>query len=139
MFLVWISTCPLRGMQKIYSVYLQFKFNWMSYILSGNTILCKLIYLDGHFFLYYHCGGFCCCLFHFFGLFFNSFLRYSNTLFKRISANPQLIINDIISITVALNYVKTGLELRTCCIDKRLPRKLGSNYDQERKGRKCQA
>ena len=112
----------------------------MSYILSGNTILCKLIYLDGHFFLCYHCGGFCCCLFHFFVcLFLNSFLHYSNTLFKRISANPQLIIKDIISITIDLNYVKTGLELLTNCIDKRLPRKLGSNYDQERKGRKCQA
>ena len=72
-------------------------------------------------------------------LFLNSFLCYSSTLFKRISANPQLIINDIISITIALNYVKTGLELLTCCIDKRLPEKLGSNYDQERKGRKCQA
>lgn len=70
---------------------------------------------------------------------FEFFLHYSNTLFKRISANPQLIIKDIISITIDLNYVKTGLELLTNCIDKRLPRKLGSNYDQERKGRKCQA
>lgn len=26
----------------------------------------------------------------------------------------------------------------TNCKDRRLPRKLGSNYDQERKGRKCQ-
>ena len=74
----------------------------------------------------------------FFFLFLVSFLRYSNTLFKRLSASPQPVINDIISITIALNYVKTGLELLTNCKDKRLPRKLGSNYDQERKGRKCQ-
>ena len=138
MFLVWMKHISVGWDTKnVFSVYLKFKFNWVSCILSGNAVLGKLFYLDGRFFLCYHCGFFCCCCLFLF-LFLDSFLHYLNTLFKRLSANPQLIINDIISITIALNYVETGLELLTNCKDKRLPRKLGSNYDQERKGRKCQ-
>lgn len=55
-----------------------------------------------------------------------------------VSVISQLIPHDIISITIALDYVKTGWEVLTNYKDKRLLRKLGSNYDQERKERKCQ-